>query len=111
MTPSQVPCLAGTVSAAVTVVLCADDENIDSLAKTFLSTSASEEHQSQFNCSYVRYIGTYCSNSGVYVSDNFPNSTSPARYPGYFYSGPPIPLNFEEEDSSTEEVPGKTLYP
>lgn len=63
-----------------------DDESGDALAKTCLATSTSEDRsrqKTQLNSSWV--------------------STSPARYPGSFYSGPPIPLNLEEVDFSADE--------
>lgn len=54
---------------------------------------------------------TYITLFTVDVMCSVLHSTSPARYPSSFYSGPPIPLNFEEVDTSADECdsPGQPL--
>ena len=113
--------------------VCADDDDDDdgsaAAVKTFLSSSGSGEMSLQraapLNCSWFRYathlhgphtpvtclgslatvpgVQAACGLIGYIVSPYLYPSTSPARYPNSFYNGPPIPLNFEEVDTSTDD--------
>ena len=121
------------VSVSVCCCVCADDDEDDdgsaAAVKTFLSSSGSGEmslqRTAQLNCSWFRYathlhgphtpvtclgrlaavpgVQAACGLIGYIVSPYLYPSTSPARYPSSFYSGPPIPLNFEEVDTSTDD--------